>query len=93
MPKSREDFSQLITGLTRVLSPRGSFAMAKISGALPFALRAAVTMALPTLPLVLAGRPDLALFPALGAFTITFERSLPRCADAGCGCWGSAPWR
>ncbi|MFJ3639978.1 FUSC family protein [Streptomyces sp. NPDC090108] len=77
MPKSREDFSQLIAGLTRVLSPRGSFAMAKISGALPFALRAAVTMALPTLPLVLAGRPDLALFPALGAFTITFERSLP----------------
>ncbi|MFK4107271.1 FUSC family protein [Streptomyces sp. NPDC002176] len=51
--------------------------MAKVSGALPFALRAALTMALPTLPLVLLGHPNLAVFPALGAFTITFERSLP----------------
>lgn len=73
----RGNTSQLIAGLARVLSPRGSFAMAKVSGALPFALRAALTMALPTLPLVLLGHPNLAVFPALGAFTITFERSLP----------------
>ncbi|MFG3197678.1 FUSC family protein [Streptomyces sp. NPDC048208] len=74
---NRGNTSQLIAGLARVLSPRGSFAMAKVSGALPFALRAALTMALPTLPLVLLGHPNLAVFPALGAFTITFERSLP----------------
>ncbi|MEU6383618.1 FUSC family protein [Streptomyces bauhiniae] len=73
----RGNTSQLTAGLARVLSPRGSFQMAKVSGALPFALRAALTMALPTLPLVLLGHPDLAVFPALGAFTITFERSLP----------------
>lgn len=73
----RGNTSQLIAGLARVLSPRGSFALAEVSGALPFALRAALTMALPTLPLVLLGHPNLAVFPALGAFTITFERSLP----------------
>ncbi|MYV42253.1 FUSC family protein, partial [Streptomyces sp. SID1328] len=73
----RGNTSQLLAGLARVLSPRGSFAMAEVSGALPFALRAALTMALPTLPLVLLGHPSLAVFPALGAFTITFERSLP----------------
>ncbi|MFJ4031149.1 FUSC family protein [Streptomyces griseoluteus] len=73
----RGNTSQLIAGLARVLSPRGSFAMAKVSGALPFALRAALTMALPTLPPMLLGHPSLAVFPALGAFTITFERSLP----------------
>ncbi|MBJ7907464.1 FUSC family protein [Streptomyces sp. DSM 110735] len=77
MRKNRGNSSSLFAGLARVLSPRGSFAMAKVSGALPFALRAALTMALPTLPLVLLGHPQLAFFPALGAFTITFERSLP----------------
>ncbi|MYQ46118.1 FUSC family protein, partial [Streptomyces sp. SID4985] len=77
MRKNRGNSSSLFAGLARVLSPRGSFAMAKVSGALPFALRAALTMALPTLPLVLLGHPRLAFFPALGAFTITFERSLP----------------
>jgi uncharacterized membrane protein YccC len=61
----------------RVLSPRGALTLHKVDGALPFALRAALSMALPALPLVLMGRTELAVFPMLGAFTTTFGRNLP----------------
>ncbi|MFE2565609.1 FUSC family protein [Streptomyces mirabilis] len=48
-----------------------------MDGALLFALRAALAMALPAVPLVLSGRTALAVFPMMGAFTTTFGRNLP----------------
>ncbi|MFF1473163.1 FUSC family protein [Streptomyces mirabilis] len=63
--------------LTRVLSPRGALTLHAVDGALLFALRAALAMALPAVPLVLSGRTALAVFPMLGAFTTTFGRNLP----------------
>ncbi|MFD8127518.1 FUSC family protein [Streptomyces mirabilis] len=65
------------TTLTRVLSPRGALTLHAVDGALLFALRAALAMALPAAPLVLSGRTALAVFPMLGAFTTTFGRNLP----------------
>ncbi|MET7897183.1 FUSC family protein [Streptomyces mirabilis] len=65
------------TTLTRVLSPRGALTLHAVDGALLFALRAALAMALPAVPLVLSGRTALAVFPMLGAFTTTFGRNLP----------------
>ncbi|GHD55108.1 hypothetical protein GCM10010317_039820 [Streptomyces mirabilis] len=65
------------TKLTRVLSPRGALTLHAVDGALLFALRAALAMALPAVPLVLSGRTALAVFPMLGAFTTTFGRNLP----------------
>ncbi|MFF8024460.1 FUSC family protein [Streptomyces sp. NPDC007896] len=65
------------TKLTRVLSPRGALTLHAVDGALLFALRAALAMALPALQLVLSGRTALAVFPMLGAFTTTFGRNLP----------------
>ncbi|MFD8007389.1 FUSC family protein [Streptomyces mirabilis] len=65
------------TELTRVLSPRGALTLHAVDGALLFALRAALAMALPAVPLVLSGRTALAVFPMLGAFTTTFGRNLP----------------
>ncbi|MGW1757620.1 FUSC family protein [Streptomyces mirabilis] len=65
------------TTLTRVLAPRGALTLHAVDGALLFALRAALAMALPAVPLVLSGRTALAVFPMLGAFTTTFGRNLP----------------
>ncbi|GHG18251.1 FUSC family protein [Streptomyces zaomyceticus] len=61
----------------RALSPRGALALQSVDGALSFALRAALAMALPALPLALAGRADLAVYTMLGSFTTTFGRNLP----------------
>ncbi|MEV6977450.1 FUSC family protein [Kitasatospora sp. NPDC093806] len=63
--------------LARALSPRGALALHSVDGALSFALRAALAMALPALPLALAGRADLAVYTMLGSFTTTFGRNLP----------------
>ncbi|MEU6578986.1 FUSC family protein [Streptomyces sp. NPDC046805] len=63
--------------MKRVLSPRGALTLHKVDGAFPFALRAALAMALPALPLALTGHTELAVFPMLGAFTTTFGRNLP----------------
>ncbi|TQF06342.1 FUSC family protein [Kitasatospora acidiphila] len=63
--------------LVRVLSPRGALALHRVEGAALFALRAALAMALPALPLVLSGHADLAVYAMLGAFTTTFGRNLP----------------
>lgn len=48
-----------------------------MDGALSFALRAALAMAVPALPLALAGRADHAVYTMLGSFTTTFGRNLP----------------
>ncbi|MCB5906205.1 FUSC family protein [Streptomyces sp. SF28] len=48
-----------------------------MDGALLFAVRAALAMALVALPVALAGRPELAVYAMLGAFTTTFGRNLP----------------
>jgi uncharacterized membrane protein YccC len=64
-------------GLARVLTPHGVLALHRVDGAFLFALRAALAMALAALPVVLAGRPDLAVYAMLGSFTTTFGRNLP----------------
>ncbi|MGW4695536.1 FUSC family protein [Kitasatospora cineracea] len=51
--------------------------MSGADGALLFAVRAALAMALPAVPLVLAGHPRLAVYAMLGSFTTTFGRGLP----------------
>lgn len=63
--------------MARALSPRGALALHSVDGALSFALRAALAMALPAVPMVLAGRSDLAVYTMLGSFTTTFGRNLP----------------
>ncbi|MFI8912535.1 FUSC family protein [Streptomyces sp. NPDC053513] len=63
--------------LGRALSPRGALALQSVDGALSFALRAALAMALPALPMALAGRADQAVYAMLGSFTTTFGRNLP----------------
>ncbi|MFB7778521.1 FUSC family protein [Streptomyces bauhiniae] len=65
------------SGVGQVLFPRGVLALQRVDGALLFAARAALAMALAGLPVVLAGRPDLAVYGMLGAFTTTFGRNLP----------------
>lgn len=85
MPISRRRFPAVIrggrprplSGVGRVLSPRGALAVHQVDGAFLFALRAALAMALVALPIVLAGRPDLAVYAMLGSFTTTFGRNLP----------------
>lgn len=52
-------------------------ALQSVDGALSFALRAALAMALPALPMALAGRADQAVYAMLGSFTTTFGRNLP----------------
>ncbi|MEU6614292.1 FUSC family protein [Streptomyces parvus] len=59
------------------MSPRGALALQSVDGAVSFALRAALAMAVPALPLALAGRADLALYTMLGSFITTFGRNLP----------------
>ncbi len=63
--------------VARVLDPRGALAVHQADGAFLFALRAALAMALVALPVVLLGRPDLAVYAMLGSFTTTFGRNLP----------------
>ncbi|MFG2821584.1 FUSC family protein [Kitasatospora sp. NPDC048365] len=65
------------TGVAQVLSPRGALVLTPVDGALGFAVRAALAMALPALPIALAGHPKLAVYAMLGAFTTTFGRNLP----------------
>ncbi|MFF5019297.1 hypothetical protein [Streptomyces sp. NPDC001165] len=48
-----------------------------MDGALPFAVRAALAMGLVAVPIVAAGRPDLAVYAMRGSFTTTFGRNLP----------------
>ncbi|MFJ5194575.1 FUSC family protein [Streptomyces sp. NPDC088394] len=85
MPRSRIPLP-VVTGsgvrrsaahLGRALSPRGALALHSVDGALSFALRAALAMALPALPMALAGRADQAVYAMLGSFTTTFGRNLP----------------
>ncbi|ROR35744.1 fusaric acid resistance family protein [Kitasatospora cineracea] len=66
-----------MVGAARVLSPRGALALSGADGALLFAVRAALAMALPAVPLVLAGHPRLSVYAMLGSFTTTFGRGLP----------------
>ncbi|WP_425269937.1 FUSC family protein [Kitasatospora cineracea] len=51
--------------------------MSGADGALLFAVRAALAMALPAVPLVLASHPRLSVYAMLGSFTTTFGRGLP----------------
>ncbi|MFI9821508.1 FUSC family protein [Streptomyces sp. NPDC052013] len=64
-------------GVARVLSPRGALVLHRTDGAFTFALRAALAAALPALPLVAAGRAELAVYAMLGSFTTTFGHNLP----------------
>ncbi|RPE27834.1 putative membrane protein YccC [Kitasatospora cineracea] len=66
-----------MVGAARVLSPRGALALSGADGALLFAVRAALAMALPAVPLVLASHPRLSVYAMLGSFTTTFGRGLP----------------
>ncbi|WP_435057086.1 FUSC family protein [Streptomyces sp. bgisy060] len=63
--------------LRRALSPRGALALHRVDGALSFALRAALAMALSALPMALTGRADQAVYAMLGSFTTSFGRNLP----------------
>ncbi|WP_426367304.1 FUSC family protein [Streptomyces sp. E-08] len=67
----------VVARLGRALSPRGALALQSVDGALSFALRAALAMALPAVPMALAGRADEAVYAMLGSFTTTFGRNLP----------------
>ncbi|MGW3634947.1 FUSC family protein, partial [Streptomyces sp. NPDC005122] len=69
-------------GAGRALSPRGALTLHDVDGALFFAVRAALAMGLVGVPLVWAGRPDLAVYAMLGSFTTTFGRNLPYAARA-----------
>ncbi|WP_405827426.1 FUSC family protein [Streptomyces sp. NBC_01176] len=64
-------------GARRALSPRGALTLHDVDGALLFAVRAALAMGLVGVPIVRAGRPDLAVYAMLGSFTTTFGRNLP----------------
>ncbi len=64
-------------GAGRALSPRGALTLHDVDGALFFAVRAALAMGLVGVPIVQAGRPDLAVYAMLGSFTTTFGRNLP----------------
>ncbi|MEU1498874.1 FUSC family protein [Streptomyces sp. NPDC005732] len=64
-------------GARRALSPHGALAVHDVDGALVFAARAGLAMGLVGVPIVQAGRPDLAVYAMLGSFTTTFGRNLP----------------
>lgn len=66
-----------LAGAGRVLSPRGALALRDAEGSLLFAARAALAVGLIAVPLVSAGRSDLAVYAVLGSFTTTFGRNLP----------------
>lgn len=61
----------------QVLHPGGALVLHDVDGAFVFALRAALAMGLVAVPVVLARRPDLAVYAMLGSFTSTFGRNLP----------------
>ncbi|MFE9423105.1 FUSC family protein [Kitasatospora sp. NPDC006697] len=63
-------------GVVRAVSPRGALVLVPVDGALGFAVRAALAMALPALPLVVGEQARLAVYAMLGAFTTTFGRGL-----------------
>ncbi len=59
------------------VAPGGALALQSVDGALSFAVRAAAAMAVPAVPMALAGRADQAVYAMLGSFTTTFGRNLP----------------
>lgn len=67
----------VVGGAWHALSPRGALTVQDVDGAVPFAARAALAMGLAGVPIVQAGRPDLAVYAMLGSFTSTFGRDLP----------------
>ncbi|WP_393072372.1 FUSC family protein [Streptomyces sp. LN704] len=71
------DWRHAAVGAGRALSPRGALTLHDVDGALFFAVRAALAMGLVGVPIVQAGRPDLAVYAMLGSFTTTFGRNLP----------------
>ncbi|MFD9002639.1 FUSC family protein [Streptomyces sp. NPDC059582] len=66
-----------VGGARHALSLRGALTLHDVDGAVPFAARAALAMGLVGVPIVQAGRPDLAVYAMLGSFTSTFGRNLP----------------
>ncbi|MFE7707334.1 FUSC family protein [Streptomyces sp. NPDC057486] len=76
-PVTGRGWRRSVAGVTRVLSPRGALALHRVDGALSFALRAALAMAVPAVPMALAGRSEQAVYAMLGSFTTTFGRNLP----------------
>ncbi|WP_432168126.1 FUSC family protein [Streptomyces sp. bgisy031] len=74
---TRHGWRPAVVSAVRLLSPRGSLALQRADGALLFAVRGALAMALVALPVAIAGRPDLSVYAMLGAFTTTFGRNLP----------------
>ncbi|WP_328754064.1 FUSC family protein [Streptomyces sp. NBC_00269] len=74
---TRHGWRPAVVSALRLLSPRGSLALQRADGALLFAVRGALAMALVALPVAIAGRPDLSVYAMLGAFTTTFGRNLP----------------
>ncbi len=60
-----------------MLSPRGALVLHRVDGASSFALRAAIAMAVPAVPMALAGHSEQAVYAMLGSFTTTFGRNLP----------------
>ncbi|MFF1395169.1 FUSC family protein [Streptomyces sp. NPDC058287] len=74
---TRHGWRPAVVSVVRLLSPRGSLALQRADGALLFAVRGALAMALVALPVAIAGRPDLSVYAMLGAFTTTFGRNLP----------------
>ncbi|MFE5050303.1 FUSC family protein [Streptomyces sp. NPDC056637] len=74
---TRHGWRPAVVSAVRLLSPRGSLALHRADGALLFAVRGALAMALVALPVAFAGRPNLSVYAMLGAFTTTFGRNLP----------------
>ncbi|MER5953429.1 FUSC family protein [Streptomyces sp. NPDC056210] len=74
---TRHGWRPAVVSVVRLLSPRGSLALQRADGALLFAVRGALAMALVALPVAIAGRPELSVYAMLGAFTTTFGRNLP----------------
>ncbi|MFG2500852.1 FUSC family protein [Streptomyces sp. NPDC048441] len=74
---TRSGRSRQVVHMRRVFSPRGALALHNVDGALSFAVRASLAMALPAVPIALAGWADQAVYAMLGSFTTTFGRNLP----------------
>ncbi|MFD3563693.1 FUSC family protein [Streptomyces sp. NPDC058686] len=74
---TRHGWRPAMADAVRLLSPRGSLTLQRADGALLFAARGALAMALVALPVAIAGRPDLSVYAMLGTFTTTFGRNLP----------------
>ncbi|MFF1358370.1 FUSC family protein [Streptomyces sp. NPDC058297] len=74
---TRHGWRPAVASAVRLLSPRGSLTLQRADGALLFAVRGALAMALVALPVAIAGRPELSVYAMLGTFTTTFGRNLP----------------